>query len=120
MAFIAPFIVRQAMFDQPELKPRSIDAIRSSRAIARAFCSASSLSVRDMLPFSRTPQPRTLGQVEHETLRSAQQLIRNRVAFVPGPGALPQTCRVGQRFIVHLQFVQGEHPCHFVLLAADR
>jgi hypothetical protein len=24
------------------------------------------------------------------------------------------------RFIVHLQFVQGEHPCLFVLLAADR
>jgi hypothetical protein len=44
--FIAPFIVREAMVDQPELKPRSIDAIRSSSAIARAFCSASSLSVR--------------------------------------------------------------------------
>jgi hypothetical protein len=33
MAFIAhiiaPFIVREAMVDQPELKPRSIDAIRS-------------------------------------------------------------------------------------------
>jgi hypothetical protein len=34
--FIAPFIVREAMYDQPELKPRSIDAIRSSSAIARA------------------------------------------------------------------------------------
>jgi hypothetical protein len=30
MAFIGHFIVRQAMFDQPEFKPQSIDANRSS------------------------------------------------------------------------------------------
>jgi hypothetical protein len=31
--FSTTFIARQAMFDQPELKPHSIDANRSSRAL---------------------------------------------------------------------------------------
>ena len=44
--FIAHFIVRQALFDQPEPKPPSIDAVRSSTVMAHDFSSGSSLPVR--------------------------------------------------------------------------
>ncbi|HOC01414.1 MAG TPA: hypothetical protein PKM43_22025, partial [Verrucomicrobiota bacterium] len=60
------------------------------------------------------------GGIEHDTLRSAQQLTGHRVSFVPGPGVLRQTFCAGQRFIVHLQFVRAEYPGLLVLLATNR
>jgi hypothetical protein len=72
-----------------------------------AFQGGANRIFEQMLSFSRAAKPRALSQVQHDAFGGSEQVVHDRMAFVPGTGMLGEAGRASQRLVIYLQLFQG-------------